>query len=221
MLDIQLVVLAKAPVAGRSKTRLCPPLTPEQAAQVARASLLDTLDVVAALDVRRRVVVLDGDPAGLVPAPFDVLPQVAGGLDARLAGAFAAIDPARSGPALLIGMDTPQVTSALLVASAEALLEHDAVLGHAEDGGWWAVGLHRSDPQAFLGVPMSADDTGAHQERRLVERGLSPYLLPALRDIDHAADLAAVAALMPAGTRLPALAERLLHPVLVEGAEGA
>lgn len=221
MLDVQLVVLAKAPVAGRSKTRLTPPLSPQEAAEVARAALLDTLDAVAAVDVRRRVLVLDGDAADLVPPGFTVVPQVGGGLDARLAGAFAAIDPARSGPALLIGMDTPQVTPALLVASAEALLEHDAVLGHAQDGGWWAVGLHRSDPQLFLGVPMSADDTGAHQEQRLRDRGLSPYLLPTLRDIDHAADLEAVAALMPAGTRLPALAERLLHPVLVEGAEGA
>ncbi len=221
MLDVQLVVLAKAPVAGRSKTRLCPPLTPDEAAQVARAALLDTLDVVAALDVRRRVLVLDGDPTGLVPSGFEVVPQVTGGLDVRLAGAFDAVDPARSGPALLIGMDTPQVTPALLVASAEALLEHDAVLGHAHDGGWWALGLHAADPEVFLGVPMSADDTGAHQERRLRERGLVPHLLPELRDIDHVDDLAAVAALMPADSRLPALVERLLHPVHVEGAEGA
>lgn len=211
MLEIQLVVLAKAPVAGRSKTRLCPPLTPQQAAEVAEAALLDTLDAVLATPVRRRVVVLDGDPA-VVPAGFDVLPQVAGGLDVRLAAAFDAVLASRDLPAVLIGMDTPQVTAALLHQAGAALLDHPAVLGHAEDGGWWALGLHAADPQVFLGVPMSADDTGSQQAARLRERGLEPHVLGTLRDIDRAADLAAVAAAMQDG-RVPVLARRLLDPV--------
>ncbi|MCU1673527.1 MAG: hypothetical protein JWN77_1640 [Frankiales bacterium] len=201
MLDAQIVVLAKQPLAGRTKTRLCPPLTPGQAAGVARAALLDTLDAVAATPVRRRVVVLDGSPDDLVPAGFDVLPQRGAGLDERLAAAFTDVLGGRSLPTLLIGMDTPQVTPELLEQCVRALLDAAAALGLADDGGWWAAGLHAPDPDAFLGVPMSADDTGVHQLARFRRQGLDPVLLPSLRDIDLIADLHAVAAVMPASSR--------------------
>ncbi|MEO6205271.1 MAG: DUF2064 domain-containing protein, partial [Mycobacteriales bacterium] len=158
----------------------------------------------------RPVVVLDGDPLELVPAAFAVLPQVEGGLDVRLAAAFDAVQSARSAPILLIGMDTPQVTPALLDQACAALLDADSVLGMAEDGGWWACGLQSADPEVFVGVPMSADHTGRDQLVRMRQRGLSPRLLPTLRDIDDVADLAAVAALMPRGSRLPGLASSLL-----------
>ncbi len=210
MLDVQVVVLAKQPVAGRSKTRLCPPLTLDEAAQVARAALLDTLDVVLAAGAERPVVVLEGDREGLVPPAFRVLPQVTGGLDARLAAAFTAVQSARSAPILLIGMDTPQVTAALLDQACAALRDADSVLGLAEDGGWWACGLRTADPEVFLGVPMSTDHTGREQLARLEQRGRTPTMLPVLRDIDDVADLAAVAALMPPGSRLPDLAAHLL-----------
>lgn len=213
MHQAQVVVLAKAPVAGRSKTRLCPPLTPSQAADVARAALLDTLDVVAALPVRRRLLVLEGSPNGLPHQGFDVVAQRGCGLDERLAHAF---DDAFAGcalPTLLIGMDSPQVTPDLLDAALSALVSADAVLGHATDGGWWAMGLRAPDPEVFLGVPMSADDTGVHQERRLRTRGLAPVLLPELRDIDRVDDLAVVAAAMPRTSRVAQVALRLLEPV--------
>lgn len=212
MFDAQVVVLAKQPLAGRTKTRLCPPLTPEQAAGVARAALLDTLDVVSSLAVRRRIVVLDGSPVGLVPGDFDVVPQRGGGLDERLAWAFADTFASACLPTLLIGMDTPQVTTGLLQQAVERLLSEPAVLGPAEDGGWWALGLHAPDPQVFLGVPMSASDTGAQQQRRLRERGMMAGVLPALRDIDLIEDLRAVAAEMPPSSRLVQVA-RDLEPV--------
>jgi rSAM/selenodomain-associated transferase 1 len=208
MLDISLVVLAKAPVAGRVKTRLCPSLTPVQAAAVARAALLDTLDVVASVPVRRRVVALDGSPHGLVPQGFDVVPQRGDGLDSRLAAAFADI----TGPALLIGMDTPQVTVNQLVAAVLLLATGRPVLGHAQDGGWWAIGLPTGDPEVFLGVPMSAADTGRCQERRMRQRGLDPVLLPVLRDIDHMDDLVAASRVMPAASRVASVVRDLLVP---------
>ena len=101
-----IAVIAKAPVAGRSKTRLTPPCTPEQAAALASAALADTLAAVAATPGARRVLVLDGAPGPWLRPGFEVLAQRGAGLAERLAAAFADIGE----PALVVGMDTPQLT---------------------------------------------------------------------------------------------------------------
>lgn len=206
-----LLVLAKEPLPGRAKTRLSPALTPQDAAAVARACLLDTLAAAAAVPDVHGAVVLDGSPAGWLPGGWDVLPQARGDLGDRLAAAFADAHRAYALPALLIGMDTPQVTPALLGRALDALLSPgtDAVLGAAEDGGWWALGLHRPDAAVFDGVPMSTDRAGAVQRERLHERGLATADLPVLRDLDHVADLEAIAAAQPPGAALARLAARL------------
>jgi glycosyltransferase A (GT-A) superfamily protein (DUF2064 family) len=197
-----LIVIAKAPVPGRVKTRLTPPFPPEQAAELARAALADTLDAVASARVQRRLLVLDGDPA-LVPTPpgFRVIPQAGGGLDRRLAAAFHEAAMLDAGPVLLVGMDTPQVTGPLLEACLPTAWE-DATIGPAEDGGFWSLGF-RSPRELELDrlmfdVPMSTDTTGAAQLGRLTAAGLRVRTLPALRDVDTVADLPAVAAAAPA-----------------------
>ena len=119
-----LLVIAKQPVPGRVKTRLVPPCTHDQAASLAEAALTDTLHAVLRVPARRRVLVLEGRPGPWLPAGFDVVPQCGGPLDERLAGAFAGV----RGPALLIGMDTPQVTPGLLTVDWQAA---DAVFGLA------------------------------------------------------------------------------------------
>ncbi|MFD5803939.1 TIGR04282 family arsenosugar biosynthesis glycosyltransferase [Streptomyces sp. NPDC127020] len=187
-----LLVIAKEPRPGRVKTRLTPPFTPDEAAALAEASLADTLRAVAATPARRRVLVLAGAPGPWLPPGFDVVPQCAGGLDARLADAFAGC----AGPALLIGMDTPQVTPELLDVDFAGC---DAYFGPAEDGGFWALGLARPDPALLRGVPMSTPVTGAVQRERLLAAGLRVRDLPPLRDVDTAADARAVAALAPHG----------------------
>ncbi|MGJ5749130.1 hypothetical protein FB563_6707 [Streptomyces puniciscabiei] len=195
-----LLVIAKQPLPGRVKTRLTPPFTPQQAARLAEAALADTLHAVAAAPATRRVLVLDGTPGDWLPAGFEVLPQCAGGLDERLANAFAHC----SGPALLIGMDTPQVTPELLTVD---FADCDAYLGPAEDGGFWALGLAEPDPALLRGVPMSTPGTGAAQRERLVTAGLRVCELPRLRDVDTAADARAVAALAPHGRFAARLAD--------------
>ncbi|NUP21993.1 MAG: DUF2064 domain-containing protein, partial [Streptomyces sp.] len=183
-----LLVIAKEPRPGRVKTRLTPPFTPQEAASLAEASLADTLEAVAATPATRRILVLDGEPGRWLPPGFDVVPQCAGGLDERLADAFARCD----GPALLIGMDTPQVTPELLDVD---FTDCDAWFGPAEDGGFWALGLAGPDPALLRGVPMSTPVTGAVQRERLTGAGLRVRDLPRLRDVDTAADAHAVAAL--------------------------
>jgi len=200
-----LLVIAKAPAPGRVKTRLTPPCTPEEAAQIAAAALADTL--AAALSARgaaRRVLVLDGAPGDWLPGPIEVIPQRGEGLAARLAAAFADV----GGPAFLVGMDTPQVTPELLDAGLATLESADAALGPAPDGGYWGIGLRRPDAAVFRDVPMSAPDTGAVQRARLAVLGLRTTTLPPLRDIDTIADARAVAAAAP-GSRLAAQLRRV------------
>ncbi|MFF7896088.1 DUF2064 domain-containing protein [Streptomyces sp. NPDC007907] len=187
-----LLVIAKEPRPGRVKTRLTPPFTPRQAAALAEAALADTLHAVAATPATRRVLVLDGSPGPWLPPGFDVVAQCAGGLDERLAAAFAHC----AGPALLVGMDTPQVTPELLAVDFAGC---DAWFGPAEDGGFWALGLACPDPALLRGVPMSTAVTGAVQRERLVAAGLRVRDLPSLRDVDTASDAHAVAALAPRG----------------------
>ncbi|WKX68827.1 DUF2064 domain-containing protein [Streptomyces sp. XD-27] len=191
------LVIAKEPVPGRVKTRLTPPFSPLQAARLAEAALADTLAAVAAVPAGRRVLVLDGSPGGWLPPGFEVVPQCAGGLDERLAAAFALCD----GPALLIGMDTPQVTGELLAPALapDAWRAHDAWFGPAADGGFWALGLADPDPALLRGVPMSVPETGAVQRGRLAEAGLRVGELPLLRDVDTADDARLVAAEAPSG----------------------
>lgn len=200
MLAASIVVLAKQPLAGRVKTRLTPALTPQQAADVAAASLADTLDAVRGTPVARRMLVLDGSPSELDTTSFTVHSQAAGGLDLRLAAAFRTAYDAAALPILLIGMDTPQVTPRLLTGAVESLLARPgAVLGLAEDGGWWAMGLHTPDDALLAGVPMSSPETGVRQRERLDAAALTVTDLPVLRDIDEVDDLLAVAALAPLG----------------------
>ncbi len=200
-----LVVLAKAPVAGRVKTRLCPPLTPEQAADLAAAALLDTLDAVRAVRDGRPLVALTGDLAGAARAGelatalrgLALVDQRGRDLGERIAAAHA--DAATlGGPSLQIGMDTPQVDGPLLADAAARLCRVDAVLGPAVDGGWWALGLRDPRHAALVaGVPTSRDDTGEQSLAALRAGGLRVELLGELRDVDTIADATTVAAAAP------------------------
>ncbi|MEU8826585.1 DUF2064 domain-containing protein [Streptomyces sp. NPDC048636] len=203
---ITLLVIAKEPVAGRVKTRLTPPYTPVQAAALAEAALTDTLRTVAELPARRRVLALDGRPGRWLPLGFEVIAQCRGGLDQRLAHAFANCH----GPTLLLGMDTPQITPALLspVLDPHGWTGSDAWFGPAVDGGFWALGLADPDPALLRGVPMSTATTGAVQRRRLVDAGLRVYDLPTLRDVDTASDALKVAAAAP-GSRFARTLSRM------------
>jgi rSAM/selenodomain-associated transferase 1 len=205
MSAVQVLVITKAPVPGRSKTRLSPPCTPEQAAGIAAAAVGDTLDAVRAAPVAHRVVALDGARGELELDGFTVVPQVDGDLGARLAAAFADAMPHGCVPTLLIGMDTPQVTPELLARSAEMLEAAGpgtAVLGTAPDGGWWALGLHCAAPAAVLAtVPMSRADTAVRTRAALEATGLTVLDLPELTDIDHFPDAVAVAAECPPHSR--------------------
>lgn len=206
-----LLVVAKAPVPGLVKTRLCPPASPAQAAEIAAAALLDTLDAVCAVPGAAPVVAMTGDlgaaarsaEIGRALRRVTVIAQRGWDFGARLANAHADAAAVHAGlPVLQIGMDTPQVTPSSLAAAAAPVVHggQDAVLGPALDGGWWALGL--ADPrhaQVLAGVPMSRDDTGERTLRALTACGLRPRRTLELSDVDTMADARVVAATCPRG----------------------
>jgi rSAM/selenodomain-associated transferase 1 len=193
--DVALMVIAKEPIPGRVKTRLSPPCTATEAAALAEAALLDTLEVLGHTPAARKVLVFDGDPTRFIRAGLEVIPQRGAGLEQRLAAAFQDVAP----PALLVGMDTPQLTPRLLVNGMRALSMPgiDAVLGPAADGGYWSVGLKRPSAAAFDGIPMSSANTWSKQRARLRELGLRVHDQPPLRDVDTIDDARAVAGEAP------------------------
>lgn len=186
-----ILVLAKEPVAGRVKTRLCPPLEPDDAAGLALAALLDTLDAAAGVAGAEPVLVLDGEPGAWVPSGIPVVPQRGGDHSERIENAFADAH----GPAVLIGMDTPQLTPTMLTHAIAAMHapDADAVLGLADDGGWWIAGLRAHHAGAFRGVPMSTPTTGRAQLARFASLGIRTAQVRTLRDVDTIGDAVAVA----------------------------
>ncbi len=201
------LMVAKAPVPGLAKTRLTPPATPRQAAEIAAAALLDSLDAVMATPGAVPVIALTGCLANAVRADelrsrlgaVIVVEQRGIRFADRLANAHA--DAALHCPGLSIvqiGMDTPQVTPALLGASATGLDDADAVLGPATDGGWWVLGVR--DPATALllrPVPMSTPDTFRDTWDALVDGGLHIDKAAELSDVDTVADALRVAEEIP------------------------
>lgn len=197
------LVVAKAPVAGQAKTRLGAEVGMAAAAELAAAALLDTLAAAAAYAGPGRChVALAGDLADGAAADelrraldgWVVRPQIGGGFDERLAHAHADVP----GPVVQVGMDTPQLTPALLAEVVAGLASHDAVLAPAEDGGWWALALR--DPGAagaLRGVPMSTPETYVATRAALEDAGLSVGTASTLVDVDEVDDAHRVAAAAP------------------------
>ncbi len=209
MIELAVLVLAKAPEPGRVKTRLCPPLTAAQAADLAAAALLDSIAAAAGVPGARPVVVLTGlleraarrAELGAALGICTVIPQRGDGLGDRIAAAHRDAEALLPGVRTLqIGMDTPQADAALLCDADAALTAPgvDAVLGPAVDGGWWCLGLRRpADAALIAAVTTSRGDTGERTLHALRTAGLRVALLPELTDVDAAADAAAVAAAAP------------------------
>lgn len=204
-----ILVVAKAPVAGVAKTRLGATVGHRQAADLAAAALLDTLDACEeAFPARRRVLALDGDLERAARSSeitqrmrgWTVLPQRGADFGQRLAAAHQDAAALLCGPVLQVGTDTPQLQPGQLGRLAERLLErgNDAVLAPALDGGWWALGA--GDPRwagGLVDVPMSTAQTCAATQQMLAGYGARVAGGPALRDVDDEADAAAVSRAAP------------------------
>lgn len=202
VLPVTLLVVAKAPVPGRAKTRLAATVGDRVAAEIAAAALLDTLDAVTSAPVSARVVALtgaldaaaEGEEIRRQLTSFTVITQRGNTFAERLANAHT--DAAAVGhPVLQIGMDTPQVTAELLADCGRQLTQTPAVLGFARDGGWWALGVQEPASAQYLRtVPMSQPDTGVLTWKALQYNGIDVTHLPELADFDVIDDVTAVRA---------------------------
>ena len=200
------LVVAKAPVPGRVKTRLAAAVGTDLAARLAAAALLDTLEACAAAFEECHLA-LDGDLGEAIrggalrsaTSGWHVFAQSSGDMGARLAHAHETVAAGGHGPVVQVGMDTPQVSAALLASVADRAVAGTAVLGPAVDGGWWVLGL--ADVRgagSLVEVEMSTPDTGAATRAALIGAGLRVRSVATLRDVDTVEDAASVAAAVPA-----------------------
>jgi glycosyltransferase A (GT-A) superfamily protein (DUF2064 family) len=202
------LVMAKAPVPGEAKTRLAGVAGVDGAADLAAASLLDTLEAAAAaFPTGHRVLALTGDleracrQEALREAAAEWLVVRQGGLTfgERLVDGHRQAHRLAGGPVVQIGMDTPQVGPALLSGLAvQAHRSGRPVLGPAVDGGWWVlVTTHAAQAAVLAGVPMSRPDTGRLTAAALAADGNPATATVVLRDVDLPDDAEAVAGLAP------------------------
>jgi rSAM/selenodomain-associated transferase 1 len=212
------LVMAKAPVPGQVKTRLAASVGYTAAAELAAASLLDTLDVCETVfdechlalagDLRRAA---HGHELRMRTVTWSVHDQCGNGFADRLAHAHAEVGRSRR-RVVQIGMDTPHVSASHLRTVARAVGDgNDAVLGPAEDGGWWVLAVTDATCAAALRtVTMSTEHTCYDTRRALEMAGASVQLAATLRDVDTATDAQHVAARAP-GTRFGRLWLELGH----------
>ncbi len=187
--------MAKAPVAGRVKTRLATEAGVGTAVRFARHSIAALLQRVGRNAPWSTTLAVTPDTAAasrLWPPGVAAIPQGGGDLGARMQRLF---DHAPPGPVVIVGTDIPDIARAHFAAAFRLLGRHDAVFGPAADGGYWLVGLRRRPhvPRPFRDVRWSTEDALADTLANL--RGLSVARLPTLADVDTAADLARCAAI--------------------------
>ncbi len=195
-----LIIMAKQPSRGAVKTRLCPPLAPDEALALYQAFLADTIALVAAacaLD-GRAVPALAYAPADAepyfrarLPPTFVLLPQQGADLGERLAHLPTQAAALGYGLAVMIDSDSPTLPPAQVAGAFAALRrpDVDVVLGPCTDGGYYLIGMKAPQPALFTGIPWSTEQVTAATLAAAQDAGLRVALLPAWYDADTAADL--------------------------------
>ncbi|MEP6607682.1 MAG: TIGR04282 family arsenosugar biosynthesis glycosyltransferase [Burkholderiaceae bacterium] len=195
-----LVVMAKQPQRGQVKTRIAAVLGKERAAELCRVALLDTVAVASSIEDIVRVLSYAPSTAaaqgffGLVAPSFELIPQQGITLGERLAGTFSQMLK-RHSPVVVIGSDSPDLPAAL-IERAFALLrsDADAVLGPADDGGYYLLGLRSMQPTLFERIDWSSPLVTSQTRQRADAAGLTVVDLPAWHDLDTVDDLRALIA---------------------------
>jgi uncharacterized protein len=190
---MQVLIVAKAPIPGRAKTRLSPPLSADQAAALGRALLLDTLDACRAEQPETALLCVGAEDAAelrsLVGADTHLEIQKGRGLADALRFAMAGRLP--RGPTALVSSDVPGIPPGAL-GRASSLLEKgaDVVLGPALDGGYWLIAMREFHDEVFREIPWSTPAVLGVTLRRCGSLGLTVATVQAWPDVDTTVDLA-------------------------------
>src|SRR6266480_5863055 len=193
-----LAVMTKAPRAGQVKTRLVPPLSPEEAAQLNICFLRDTATAIAnACGTTARGVGVytpigaEAAYTDILPGDFDLVPQRGDGFGERLAFATEDIFQCGFAAVCLIDSDSPTVSADVYAEAVEALSNAGdrVVLGPSDDGGYYLIGMKHNHPQLFERVDWSTERVLEQTKQRASELNLEVSLLPTGYDVDDAATL--------------------------------
>ena len=188
-----LIVVAKRPMPGQTKTRLSPPLSPNEAAQLYECFLRDTLDLIRnAPNVRPVIACLpenaDNYFANLAP-DFDIIPQHGNDLGERLDNIFAHCLTHGFEQVVIMDSDSPTLPAEFVAEAFKALDAADVVLGPCDDGGYYLIGLKRPAPRLLRKVQMSTPNVVRDTLALAAEAGLTVSQLPTWYDVDTAAEL--------------------------------
>lgn len=195
-----LVIFAKAPIPGQVKTRLCPPLTPDEAATLHGSFVLDTLERTKTAVMKLKLPI----DRYLACAPSSahvffrimeerqsvkLIDQAGDDLGARMNQAFTSLFAQGYRQVVLIGTDVPTLPLHHFTQALTSLENHDLVLGPALDGGYYLIGLKRPIPELFANIPWSTDQVLRLTQEKASAIGLKASLIQPWRDVDTIADL--------------------------------
>jgi len=194
MNDTVVVIMAKAPEAGMTKTRLSPPLTPEQAARLYEALLCDTIDGLAALDWADLALAISPPDFRLyfeqiTPDGTRLLPIEGVDLGDCLEQAFESLFEAGYHQVLALNADGPSLPRVYLQQAAALLEQYALVLGEGQDGGYYLIGLKQLQASLFQGIAWSTPQVLAQTLQQAARAGLSAALTPQWYDVDTIQDL--------------------------------
>jgi rSAM/selenodomain-associated transferase 1 len=194
-LSRSIVVVGKPPEPGRTKSRLVPPLSFEEAADLYRAFLQDTVETVLGLGWEDAALVhpategATSELRALLPQGIRLQPQVGEGLGPALAGAFSSQLQAGYACVVLIGSDTPTLPPELIEAASRALEAHDLVIGPSADGGYYLIGMTGFHPGLFDRIAWSTNLVFDQTMEHARELHLRTHVLPEWYDVDTGQEL--------------------------------
>ena len=193
-MDASLIVVAKKPEPGYTKTRLCPPFTPQEAAQFYRCLMLDTLELAARVQGVEHC--LAYAPIGahsyfknLVPQSFSLIPQQGSDLGKRLANTLADRFQYGYRKVVVMNSDGPTLPLPYLEQAFQQLQHYDVSLGMGHDGGYYLIGMKQMQPELFENIAWSSDQVIFQTLDACRRLQLKVYRLPQWYDVDVVDDL--------------------------------
>jgi hypothetical protein len=207
-------IFAKAPVPGQVKTRLCPPLTPDEAATLHGSFVLDTIERTKAavgklkLDMDRYLACAPSSDHVFFKIMEErqgvkLIDQVGDDLGARMHHVVETMFSRGYRQTIIIGTDVPTVPLEYLRQALTLLEDHDLTIGPALDGGYYLIGMNKPMPELFMDIPWSTDQVLRLTQEKAVVHGLKTALLERWRDVDTLDDLEALIDACNAETKKP------------------